>query len=383
MAAQLTSNADNKDKSAIYLAECRRLHVKVLPPDVNESAVQFSAVGGNIRFGLGAVRNVGTGVAESIMRTRQEKGAYTSFADFLSKVDASVCAKRVIESLIKAGAFDSLGHTRLALIQVHEEAVEAMASLKKQEALGQFDLFGTDSGAPAEESTSPLAHLRYTSDEWPRKHLLAQERDMLGLYVSAHPLDGAEGLLRKHAPKPIATLIHDAPKDGEVVVAGIISSVDRRVNKNGEPWAIVTIEDLDASIEVLFFAKSYSVMHEELVPDSAVAVKGRVNWRDDTMSIFAGGLITLDISSAEHNPTAAEQPAFVLRAEAEQLDQDNVAELRSALEAHRGETPVQIVLCGSHEIRMAVPDLPVKVSGALLGEIKSIRGITVESTSTA
>ncbi|GAB3451157.1 DNA polymerase III subunit alpha [Actinophytocola sediminis] len=382
MAAQLTSNGDNKDKSAIYLAECRRMKIKVLPPDVNESAVAFSAVGGNIRFGLGAVRNVGAGVAESIMRTRREKGAYTSFADFLTKVDASVCSKRVIESLIKAGAFDSLGHTRLALVQVHEEAVEAMASLKKQEALGQFDLFGAEAGQPVEESASPLAHLRFTSDEWPRKQLLASERDMLGLYVSAHPLDGAEGLLRKQAPKPIAMVIGDAPKEGEVVVAGIIASVDRRVNKNGEPWAIVTIEDLDASIEVLFFAKSYSVMHEELVPDSAVAVKGRVNWRDDAMSIFAGGLIPLDISDAEHNPVAAEDVPFVLRADADQLHEDNLAELRSALEAHRGDTPVQIVLRGDREIWMAVPSFPVKVSGALIGEIKSIRGIAVESTNT-
>jgi DNA polymerase-3 subunit alpha len=286
----------------------------------------------------------------------------------------------VVESLIKAGAFDSLGHTRLALVQVHEEAVEAMASLKKQEALGQFDLFGGESGEPVEESASPLAHLRYTSDEWPRKQLLAYERDMLGLYVSAHPLDGAEGILRKHAPKPIATLIHDAPKEGEVVVAGIIASIDRRVNKNGEPWAIVTIEDLDASIEALFFAKSYAVMHEELVPDSAVAVKGRVNWRDESMSIFAGGLITLDISDAEHNPTAASDLPFVLRAEADQLTDERVAELKSALHAHRGTTPVYIVLCGSHETKLECPDFPVKVSGALIGELKSIRGISVETT---
>ncbi|MGB3438023.1 MAG: DNA polymerase III subunit alpha [Actinophytocola sp.] len=385
MAAQLTSNGDNKDKSAIYLAECRRMKIKVLPPDVNESAVAFSAVNGNIRFGLGAIRNVGANVAQSIMRTRKEKGAYTSFADFLDKSELVVCNKRVIESLVKAGAFDSLGHTRLSLVQVHEEAVEAVVGLKRQEALGQFDLFGfgdEDGSAPSSDS-SPLAHLKFTAEEWPRKQLLAYERDMLGLYVSAHPLDGAEGILRKHAPKPIAMLVDDAPKEGEVVVAGIIASVDRRVNKKGEPWAICTIEDLDASIEALFFAKSYSVMNEELVADSAVAVKGRVNWRDDAMSIFAGALVTLDISDAEHNPIAAAEVPFVLRADAAQLDQDAVAELKSALEAHRGETPVQIVVCSTHEIRMAVPDFPVKVSGALVGELKSIRGITVESTSSA
>lgn len=381
MAAQLTANAGNKDKSAVYLAECRRMGVKVLPPDVNESAVAFWAVDGNIRFGLGAVRNVGTGVAESIMATRQEKGLYTSFADFLAKVDASVCSKRVIESLTKAGAFDSLGLTRRGLIMVHEEAVEAVSGLKKQEAMGQFDLFGSGSdGSPAPDDTSPLAHLRYDSEEWPRKQLLSYEREMLGLYVSAHPLDGAEGILRKHAPKSIATLMHDAPKEGEVTVAGIISSVDRRVNKKGEPWAIVTVEDLDSSIETLFFPRSYSVMHEELVPDSAVVVKGRVNWRDDTMSIFAGGLIPLDISAAEHNPTDGELP-FMLHVDAPKLSKDGVIELRSALRAHRGGTPVRIIVRGEREAQLEVPDYPVNVSSALVGELKSIRGISIEPTS--
>ncbi len=380
MAAQLTANSGNKDKSAVYLSECRRMGVKVLPPDVNESGVQFAAVGGNIRFGLGAVRNVGAGVARAIIETRREKGEYRSFADFLEKVPATVCQKRVIESLIKAGAFDSFGLTRLSLLRVHEEAVEAVSGLKKQEALGQFDLFGgADTGEEDAAGTSPLAHLTFGPEEWPRKELLAYERDMLGLYVSAHPLDGAEGILRKHAPKPIATLKHEAPAEGEITVAGIISSIDRKVSKKGEPWAIVTVEDLDASIEVLFFAKAYSVMGEELVTDSAVAVKGRVNWRDDTMSVFASTMVTLDISDAEHNPVSGDLP-FVLRADAGRLDRDGVQELRSALSAHRGDTPVQVLVCGGEEFRMEVPDYPVEVSSTLLGELKGIRGIMVEHT---
>ncbi|GDY30457.1 DNA polymerase III subunit alpha [Gandjariella thermophila] len=377
MAAQLTSNADNKDKSAVYLAECRRMGVKVLPPDVNQSAVHFSAVNGNIRFGLGAVRNVGTGVAESIIRTREKAGAYTSFADFLTKVDPSVCSKRVVESLIKAGAFDSLGVTRKALLAVYEEAVEAVSALKRQQAMGQFDLFG--SGADAEEEgTSPLAHLRYDPEEMPRKQLLGYEREMLGLYVSAHPLDGAENVLRKHAPQPIATLLDEAPKDGEVVISGMISSVERRVNKNGEPWAIVIVEDLDASVEVLFFAKSYMVLHEDLVQDTAVAVKGRVNWRDDRMSIFGSGVIPLDISEAALQQADDAQP-FVLRVEPEHVTEDNVSELRSTLAAHRGEIPVRLVLSGRQDQMFALDQYPVTVSSALLGELKSIRGFTVAS----
>ncbi|WP_344432402.1 OB-fold nucleic acid binding domain-containing protein, partial [Amycolatopsis minnesotensis] len=295
MAALLTSVGDNKDKSAIYLSECRRLGIKVLPPDVNESALRFAAVGDDIRFGMGAVRNVGANVVDSVIKTRQEKGKYSSFTDFLDKSELVACNKRVVESLIKAGGFDSLGNTRLSMIQVHEDAVEAVVPLKRQQAMGQFDLFGgNDTATPAGEDTassSPLAHLKFGEEEYPRKQLLAYEREMLGLYVSAHPLDGAERILRKHAPRPIAAILADPPKEGEVIISGLITSLERRVNKKGEPWAICTIEDMDASLEVLFFPRSYVLFAADLIEDNAVLAKGRVNWREDKMSIFGGGLV--------------------------------------------------------------------------------------------
>ncbi|HEX5401853.1 MAG TPA: DNA polymerase III subunit alpha [Pseudonocardiaceae bacterium] len=377
MAAQLTSNGDNKDKSAIYLSECRRMGIKVLPPDVNESVYAFAAVGGNIRFGMGAVRNVGANVVSSVVATRDKKGKYTSFVDFLEKAELVCCNKRVIESLIKAGAFDSFDATRRALMNVHEEAVDAVTGLKRQEAMGQFDLFGGgDDTAEPDASSSPLAHLTLAPEEWARKQLLGYEREMLGLYVSAHPLDGAEPILRKHAPKPIAVVRDEAPKEGEIVVSGMIAAVERRVNKNGEPWAIVKLEDLDGSMDVLFFPKSYSVLHEDLVADSAVAIKGRVNWREDQMSVFGSGVVPLDISEAEHSPGVA--PAFVLRADATKLNEECVSELRSALTAHKGDVPVQILVChNGRETPLAVDAYPVSVSSALLGELKAIRGITV------
>jgi DNA polymerase-3 subunit alpha len=376
MAAQLTSIGDNKDKSAVYLAECRRMGIKVLPPDVNDSGLRFAAVGRDVRFGLGAVRNVGANVVASIIKTRETKGPFTSFTDFLDKVELVCCNKRTIESLIKAGAFDSLGHTRLSLITVHEVAVDAVIGLKREQERGQFDLFGGDGNALATPDSSPLAHLKFEPQEYPRKQLLAYEREMLGLYVSAHPLDGAERILRKHAPKPIAALMDEAPTEGEVVVAGMITSVDKRVNKNGEPWAIVTLEDLDASMEVLFFAKAYAVLSENLIPDTTVAIHGRVNWRDDKMSVFGSAVIPLDISDAEKNPGDA--PPFVLRVEASQLDQEAAAELRSALVANKGDTRLHILLChGTRKTKIAIEDYPVTVSSALLGELKSIRGITI------
>jgi DNA polymerase-3 subunit alpha len=379
MAALLTSVADNKDKSAVYLSECRRSGIKVLPPDVNESGLRFAAVGTDIRFGMGAVRNVGANVVDSIVKTRESKGNYVSFTDFLDKSELVCCNKRVIESLVKAGAFDSLGHTRLSLVQVHEEAVEAVVGLKRQEAMGQFDLFGGDDTTPASSDSSPLAHLKFTAEEWPRKQLLAYEREMLGLYVSAHPLDGAERLLRKHAPKPIAEIIADPPKEGELVLSGMISSMERRVNKQGEPWCICTIEDLDASIEVLFFAKSYSVLSQDLIEDAAVSVKGRVNWREDKMSVFGSGLIPLDITDAELTPPGEEAP-FVLLCNPIKLNDEVVGELKNTLSAHRGDTPVHLKFAHKENgVTLALDDYPIKVSPAFLGEIKAIPGVAVDA----
>ncbi|PXY27219.1 DNA polymerase III subunit alpha [Prauserella muralis] len=378
MAALLTSVGDNKDKSAVYLSECRRLGIKVLPPDVNESGQRFAAVGDDIRFGLGAVRNVGANVVDSIIKTRQGKGKYSSFTDFLDKSELVVCNKRVLESLIKAGAFDSLGHARLAMIRQHEDAVDAVVPLKRQEAMGQFDLFGGGGDeTAAASSSSPLAHLKFDDEEYPRKQLLAYEREMLGLYVSAHPLDGAERILRKHAKRPIAAILADPPKEGEIEIAGLITSLERRVNKRGEPWAICTVEDMDAALEVLFFPKSYALFAADLVEDNAVVVKGRVNWREDRMSVFGGGLVPLDLSDVT---VGDDEPPLMLLASAEKLNQSVVTELKQTLQAHRGETPVRLKLLGrQRETVFALYDYPVKVSSMLIGELKGIPGITAST----
>ncbi|TLW90975.1 DNA polymerase III subunit alpha [Saccharomonospora piscinae] len=380
MAALLTSVGDNKDKSAVYLSECRRLGSRVLPPDVNESDRRFAAVGDDIRFGLGAIRNVGANVVESVIATRDKKGKYSSFTDFLDKSELVACNKRVIESLIKAGAFDSLGATRLSMIRVHEDAVDAVVPLKRQEAMGQFDLFGTggDGGDDdAATASSPLAHLKFDDEEYARKQKLGYEREMLGLYVSAHPLDGAERILRKHARRPIAAILAEPPKEGEIEIAGLITALERRVNKRGEPWAICTVEDMDASLEVLFFPKSYALFAADLVEDNAVVVKGRVNWREDKMSVFAAGLVPLDLSDVA---LGDEEPPLMLLASAEKITRSVVTELRQTLQAHRGDTPVRLKLVGSSsETVFALYDYPVNVTSMLMGELKGIPGIAAGS----
>jgi DNA polymerase-3 subunit alpha len=206
MAALLTSVKDDKDKMAIYLNECRRMKIQVLPPDVNESEANFTPVGTDIRFGLGAVRNVGHNVVDGIVAARREKGRYTDFNDFMDKVPAVVCNKRVIESLIKAGAFDDMKHKRRALVAIHETAVDQYVDIKRNEAIGQDSLFG---GLDDESGGFGVAVAIPEVDEWDKTTLLAHEREMLGLYVSDHPLLGLEHVLANETDCSIGQLMLD------------------------------------------------------------------------------------------------------------------------------------------------------------------------------
>ena len=273
MAAVLTSVRDDKDKAAVYLGECRRMGIRVLPPDVNDSVRNFAPVGDDIRFGLGGIRNVGVNVVDAIVAARKDKGGFTDFSDFLRKVDAVVCNKKVIESLIKAGAFDSLGHSRKGLLLVHADAIDAVMSTKKAASMGQFDLFGSMDGTGGSELDA-VFDVKVPAEEWDPKHRLAVEREMLGLYVSGHPLDGIEQALAAKADTPISAILEgDVAEGAQVTVGGILAGVNRRVNKNGEPWASAQIEDLAGGIEVLFFPRCYQVVGVDVAEDAIVLVK--------------------------------------------------------------------------------------------------------------
>jgi DNA polymerase-3 subunit alpha len=204
MAALLTSVRDDKDKSALYLNECRRMGIKVLPPDVNESQSDYTPLGNDIRFGLTAIRNVGENVVASIVGNRSAAGRYESFGDFLAKVDANVCNKKTIESLIKGGAFDSLNHPRKGLTLIYLEAIDSVMEAKRAESIGQFDLFG--SGMSSGASTITNVEIDIPNQEWDKALLLSYEREMLGLYVSDHPLLGVEHLLRSSTDMPISQI---------------------------------------------------------------------------------------------------------------------------------------------------------------------------------
>jgi DNA polymerase-3 subunit alpha len=368
MAALLTSVRDDKDKSAIYLAECRHMGIKVLPPCVNESDADFTPTGTDIRFGLTAIRNVGANVVGSVVGTRKAKGDFADVGDFLRKVDAVVCNKRTIEGLIKGGAFDSLGHTRRGLINVYEAAVDAVLDTKRAEAIGQFDLFG--SMGEASDPADDVFAVRVPEGEWDKKVLLQFEREMLGLYVSDHPLFGLEHILASSADSTIAAVqAEGAGEPQSLTLTGILSSVNRRVTKAGAPWATAVLEDLEGSIEVMFFPATYAQVALNVAEDAIVAIKGRTDSREEAVKFIASDLSILDTTQGPRGPVLVKlAPA--------RCTPPMVDRLKDVLATHPGTTEVHLKLVnGEREHVLRLGDgFRVTPSAALMGDLKALLG---------
>jgi DNA polymerase-3 subunit alpha len=369
MAALLTSVKNDKDKMAIYLGECRRMKIAVLPPDVNESSHDFTAVGNDIRFGLTAVRNVGHNVVDGIVSAREEKGRYADFNDFLDKVPAIVCNKRVIESLIKAGAFDDMKHRRRALVAVHETAVDQYVDIKRNEAIGQDSLFGglDDEMGGSFGVSVPIPDL----DEWDKMTLLGHEREMLGLYVSDHPLLGLEHVLSNGTDCTVGQLLadEDRPHNSTVTICGLVTNVQRRITKKGDPWATVTIEDLDGAIEVLFFPSSYVLAAPLLTEDAIIRVKGQLSRDKDQPEIRGQEVTVPDLTDGPSGPVVISLPAT-------RCTPPVVASLRDVLGTHPGMTEVRLRLLTRESTRVMRLDdrLRVTPSPALFADLKQLLG---------
>jgi DNA polymerase-3 subunit alpha len=370
MAGLLTSVGDDKDKAAVYLADCRRLGITVLPPDVNESVQNFASVGNDIRFGLGAIRNVGANVVSSVVATRTEKGKFTDFSDYLNKIDVGACNKKVTESLVKAGAFDSLSHPRKGLFLVHSDAVESVLGTKKAEAMGQFDLFGVG-GGDGTDSADSVFTIKVPDEEWDDKHKLALEREMLGLYVSGHPLNGVAHLLAAQVDTAIPAILGgDVGNDTQVRVGGILASVNRRVNKSGMPWASAQLEDLTGGVEVMFFPQTYSLFGAEIADDTVVLVGAKVRIQDDRISLIANDLVVPDFSHAQPDrPLAVSLPT-------RQCTMDKVTALKQVLSRHPGTSQVHLRLVSGDRITTLELDQSLRVtpSSALMGDLKALLG---------
>jgi DNA polymerase III subunit alpha len=337
MAALLTSVKNHKDKLPAALHTCRMMGITVLPPDVNSSELDFTPVGGQIRFGMSAVRNVGEQVVGSIIDARTQKGAFTDFADFTRKVDATCLNKRTVESLIKAGAFESLStpeqpHPRKGLLLVFETICDQALATKRAESEGQFSLFGGAEEVTGEEvGAVPVPDLEYE-----RKDKLAAEREMLGLYVSDHPLLGLERLLAELSDTSIAGLLEGGETPGFVALAGILTGLQKKFTKKGEPYVVGTVEDLQGGIDVMFFPSAYQQYGELLVEDAILCVRGRLD-NGDPPKIIAQEVTAPDLSDATGSP-------LLLTLAPQQCTPQVVDRLKAILAEHPGVVPVHLCL---------------------------------------
>ncbi len=369
LAALLTSVKTNLEKAAVYLNECRVMGIEVVVPDVNRSESDFTPVidaagKRSILFGLSAVRNVGEGLVALIVAERTEHGPYGDFYDFCDRVEVTVLNKRTVESLIKAGAFDSLGHPRQGLLSVFESIIDLTLERRRKEAEGQFDLFASldaptlaDANADLRE---PIADL-----EFDKKRRLAFEKEMLGLYVSDHPLMGLETALRRRTDCTIAEYIEAG--DAEVrTVGGVVTALARKWTRKGDLMAVFTLEDLQTSIEVMVFPKTMAAHGHLLTDDAVVGVKARLDTRDDTPKLIAMGIELLELVSDAAPPVRLQIPAA-------RVSETLLGRLKGLLGDHPGSSQVFIHL-SEHQVVRLPESYCVDASNGLLGELRVLLG---------
>ncbi len=374
MAALLTTNSDDKDKTAIYLNECRRMGIKVLSPDVNESLRAYTAVGDDIRVGLGAIRNVGDGVIASMVTTRTEKGLFADFNDFLDKIEVTACQKRVIESMIKAGCFDSLGHKRRALDLIHAAGVESVVGLKKQAAIGHDYLFGLFDDQDQTSAGSATVRVDDSIDDWDKMTRLGYERDMLGLYVSDHPLNGVGDLLRVKTDTSIGEVLESGTRmvGSSYTFGGLVSAYERKTTKKGDLWGTFTLEDLDGDLEVLVFPRTFTQYSALLRNDAFVLVQAKVDRKDDdSLKLIAESITLLDV-----NAEACPDPLRI-SVRASRLTPDVIGQVKDTFARYPGDTPVHLYVIEDSGVKVWAlgSQYRVEVTNPMRGELKAVFGV--------
>ena len=370
LACLLTSVKSNLDKAATYLADCRSMAIKVLPPDVNRSMSNFGVLAptdvplgvslplgspGAITFGLSAVRNVGEALVELLIAERDENGQFTSFHDFVERVPEPVLNKRTIESLIKGGAFDTMGHTRRGLLTVFEHIIDTTVKRRREREKGVMSLFG-DWGGPSDgvgveadassgegfDERTDIPELAFDKTEQ-----LRYEKEMLGLYVSDHPLFGVEAALRRKVEHSVLDL--QTMDDGaNVVVGGVITNLARKFTKKGDQMAVFLLEDLDASIEVTIFPRTLAEQGHKLEDDLIVAVKGRLDRRDESRFGLIGQTVTV-LSGLTDGPAAP----LRLRLPSTSLDELKIQRLKRILREHPGDSVVMVDIGQGKVLKLA------------------------------
>ena len=298
MAALLTSEKDNRDKIIKHMSNCKEMVISILPPDINESQKDFSISGENIRFGLAAVKNVGEAAIESIIAMRQEAN-FTSFMDFLSRVDLRKVNRRVIESLIKCGSFDALGNTRRQLMECLDQAMEEAQRKQKELLSNQASIFDQLDAVEASEVNGGSSFQIPNLPEWDRKELLSIEKETLGFYITGHPLHGYADKLKLVTNANSTTLSTKRDKE-TITIAGVISSLTERLTRKKDVMCNVVLEDLQGSVSIIFWADVYKKFYELLHADEPVVIQGNIDVGDESLKIIAQDVLTL--TKALENP---------------------------------------------------------------------------------
>ena len=361
LAALLTSVKDDKDKTAVYLAECRTMGVEVLVPDVNTSMSDFVAVDGTIPFGLSAIRNVGEGLVAQIVVERDAGGPFSDFYDFCLRVNPMVLNKRSVESLVKSGAFDALGHPRRGLLMVFEHVIDRTLARRRERDMGIQSLFGELAEGPgsAVDERMPIPDLEFDPTE-----RLAHEKEMLGLYVSSHPLFGVESALRRHTDCTINELRE--LKDGEMRwVGGVVTSLSRKYTKRGDLMATFVLEDLQSAIEVFVFPRTMLDWGALLSADAVVCVKGRIDLREEPAKIICMELKRPDLTPEATRPLR-------LKLDPSDLTAAALTRLKALLREHPGNQPVLVHLDSTI---LRLPDeFRVDAGNGLVAELRELLG---------
>ena len=363
MTALLTSEKDNTDKLVEYIEEAGRMGIKILPPDANESFANFTMVGKDtIRFGLGAVKNVGQTAIESIIDSRKKEGRFTALSDFCGRTNSRLVNKKVMESLIKCGAFDSLGLKRSQLMAILSKSMDIASSIQKEKSLGQMLLFD-----PSSTHSEDVPDIK----EWPESQLLHFEKEMLGFYITGHPLAEHEDLLKEYSTAP-SNALKDLNDGARVRFGGIINKIKNTITKRtGEKMAIMMMEDLEGSVEVLVFPMAYKNVSKYIRPNFPIFVNGRLNLKEDRPKI-----IVEDIVPIEDVRKLFTQAIYIdlnlIGAEKETLEK-----MKGLLSQYKGSTPVYFNVVtkdnGSYRI-MVDKELFVSPSKEMIAELEDLVG---------
>ena len=373
MAALLTSVMATNEKIAYYIEQCRHMDIKVLPPDINASGTSFTVVGGDIRFGLAAVKNVGKSAIDSIVQARQAGGAFASVFDFCRRTDPRTMNKRVLESLIKCGAFDSLHGMRLPLLQLLDQLGEYAQAAYRDRLTGQTALFDFNDAGEAGELKLPVV------DEMHTAQLLAFEKEMLGFYITGHPLHEYAGLLKGRVTALDA--LTGVAEGQKRTVAGIIVDQRKIITKSGDTMSFIQLEDLTQSIEVVVFPRVYQQAGFLLSSDEPLVVVGRVNHQDEGVKLIAENIRTIsefspgqDQSKEEATETPREYERLFIKVTRQASEAGVLQTLYNVLQEFPGDLPVQLCFTDEKINRVLPRSMNVAAHTQLVIKIEEILG---------